>query len=330
MTEYRARVIGKLPFYVPIREEVVLEPSLIGAEKFSLAFKHESVSRISGIQESRGIDDGRGNLVHSEVVVEFDLGINKPDNDTDVFLEKALKLCNSALLAIQYVAREHRIHQIQGFDRHQTTILSKNDTGEISVLFGDEGSYFGPHGLSPMKIINQNGEMAVWLHFNNLRPLYPSFLLIIESKKSLDLGDYSRAIFEIATGLQIHVETLISEYSKVGGNLKEIDLEINTVYHLYDRVLELATGRSLHEKPELFIALEYIWQIRNSIVHQWSPQFKVTSKFEGKTKYLDEHRKKDGHLVSTKEEVEELRKKVGEIFEFAETAFFEKYGPTSF
>jgi hypothetical protein len=122
---------------------------------------------------------------------------------------------------------------------------------------------------------------------------------------------------------------LIDEYIHLDSTLASVETERAGVYEHYDSILNKITGHSLHEKPDLFVALEYIRHTRNSITHNWKPEFRMTDRFKKGTKYETKHQPNDGKVINSKEEVKKMKTDASEIMAFASECFFNKYGASS-
>lgn len=326
--EFVVRIIGDLPFYLPVPDGTELSPAQIGVEPFLLFFKHISSPPPKGVSSAVGVEDGRGNLIFTRANVDFTGNQSVPEKPED-YLPKSIDLINRALIAVKLVSTNHCVRNISVFSHHVVQILRRHKNGKTELVSGEEGYSYGPHGLRAIGTINHEGMQRVWLHFQGLRPMQASWLLLIDSAYNLDFDDYPRSILDIATALEIHMPALIDEYLHLDSSLAGIDIERMGVYDHYDSLLNQITGHSLHDKPDLFVALEFIRQTRNSITHNWKPVFRITDRFKRGTKYISKHQPNDGKVINSKTEVNKMKMDASDIMAFASECFFNKYGESS-
>ena len=307
MAPFMVEVMGDLPFYVPLPDKVMLRPSVIGAEPFSIEFEKFFPKRHPEEGQGANVDDRRGTFVRSRARVLFPLDVPPEDHVRAEYEEKAKSITNRAIESIRYVAFDHTIRRVEAFDRATFRVWQLH--GDASPEpFGEwaQGETFGPFGLNPIGHLSNSALQALWFVFNGLTPTNPAWHLVLDAKYNNATGDISRAILDLGTALEINIPRLIDHYSSFNSDLMQMDLEGTGIFSLYHEVLMKATGHSLHESPEMYVALEYIRGVRNSITHEWKPVFRITPQMESASKYIDIHRDKDGHQVETKEEVEEL------------------------
>jgi hypothetical protein len=143
--------------------------------------------------------------------------------------------------------------------------------------------------------------------------------LLVDAQNHTDSHDFQHAIFDIATALEVFIDRFLERNINRANNPKMIRQQLSRpgIYWLYDKGLAEVTGVSLHSRPDLFIKLEYIWEIRNNVVHRREAKF-TTQRLSGKSKYLDQHRLKEGHEVKTKKEIQELRLAAEQIMDFVD------------
>jgi hypothetical protein len=152
-----------------------------------------------------------------------------------------------------------------------------------------------------------------------------AWFLILDSKYHNAIGDISRACLDLAVALEINIDSLIDHYGRYNPSLGAIDMEEKNIFWKYDEGLLQATGHSLHEQPDHFANLEYIYGIRNSIAHSWKTEFRLTDRMKRKSRYLDKHNKRKGQEINSSKEVNELIKVAEEIISFTVEAFHTKY-----
>jgi len=150
-----------------------------------------------------------------------------------------------------------------------------------------------------------------------------SWQLIAEAETHLARGDIPRAILDLGIALDLHVTLRMDEYRPIDPELRETSWKF---YSRYEADLPRATSRTVHDEPELAIALEYIHELRNNVAHNWLPRFEARN-LAGRrpSRYLAEHRKRDGHLITDPSEVAELIALTRRILQFVDDAFRSKY-----
>jgi len=323
---YVVEVTAELPYYVPIPEGTALAPSLIGAEPFQLEFQHFKPLRHPEDSHGEGVDDRRGTYLRSKARVVFPVPWLPPDEKRQDYERKALAIVNRALLSVRYVAFDPTIIHVNEFENCIVRLWERKPGGQVipAGTWAQKVSY-GPFGITPQATLTSEALSRVWWIFNELAPTNPACLLVLDAKYHSAVGDVSRAILDLATALEINIESLVNLYSSVSSSLLQLDLDVS-VYKLYDAVLSQATGHSLHEKPDLYAELEYIRELRNSIAHRWKPQFQVTAKMKDRSRYLAQHTPRDGHVISSSEELDPLIDHTQEIIKFSIDAFVAKYG----
>ena len=326
-SEVVIEVIGDLPYYVPIPENRVLAPSLIGAEPFHLEFQHFQPLRHPDDSQGREVDDRLGTFIRSKARVVFPVPELPAGDCHEDYVNKALNITNRALRVVKYLAFDHTIRHVSQFDSWLVRSWAIGTEGTVELLgeWSQQMSY-GPFGIRLKAVLSPQGQDNLWWYFNDLASINPAWYLILDSKYHNAIGDISRAILDMATALEINIESLMDAYSHVHSDLNEIALDNVNIYRMYDRILEEAVDHSLHEQPDLFVALEYIRQVRNSIAHKWKPEFRIDPRFASKTKYLDQHKRRDGHLVTTKEEVSRMIDDATQIIDYTLELFKSKYG----
>ena len=152
-----------------------------------------------------------------------------------------------------------------------------------------------------------------------------SWQLAAEAEQHLERGDMPRAILDLGIALDLHVTLRADEYRQIDPKLRQTSWKF---YSRYENDLPRATGRTIHAEPELARALEYIHELRNNIAHNWLPRFEARNLGgRRKSKYLAEHQRRDGHLITNPAEVKELIALTRRILQFVDEAFRLKYVP---
>jgi len=324
---YIVEVIGELPYYVPMPQGVTLVPSSIGAQPFQLHFQHFQPLRHPDDSHGEGVDDRLGTFIKSKVHILFPVSILPSEAEKDAYEEKALSLTNKLLVSMKYVTFDHTITHVNKFERCCIRVweVTADGKGIPAGSFAEKTSY-GPFGVRSQATLTEEALNRLWWIFNDLAPMNPAFLLILDAKYHNAVRDIPRAILDTATALEVNIDSLVDQYSLRNPPLLQIDLECKSVYELYDAVLSQATGHSLYERPDLYVELEYIRELRNSIAHEWKPEFHISKKMKAKSRYLAQHQPRDGHVVSTTHEVESLISSGIEIIRFCIETFKTKYG----
>jgi hypothetical protein len=324
---YIVEVIGELPYYVPMPQGATLAPNSIGAQPFQLYFQHFQPLRHPDDSQGEGVDDRLGTYIKSRVHICFRASRIPSEAEKDAYEEKALNLTNKALTSMKYAVLDHTITHVNKFQRTSTHVWEIAADGKAmpAGTFAEKTSY-SPFGIGPQRTLTEAALNRVWWIFNDLEPMNPAFLLILDARYHNVVHDLPRAILDVATALEINIDSLVNHYSLRDRTLSQIDLEHKGIYQLYDEVFPQATGRSLHEKPDLYVEMEYIREIRNSIAHEWKPEFHVSEGLRKKSKYLAQHQPRDGHVVETTQEVDSLIASGMEIIRFCIEAFKTKYG----
>jgi len=319
------KVIGELPYYVPVPENVVLTPR-IDMEPFTLEFQHFQPAQHADSPSGRAVDDRRGTYIKSRVHVVFPVSTLPSSDELRSYAEKALRIANRALLSVKYVAFDPAVHHVDQFDRcevhawAEASDKSKDPNGVFTQSIS-----FGPFGLTLQATLTRKALDRLWWVFNDLDPLNPAWLLVLDAKYHNAVGDLPRAILDLGTALEIHIGNLIATYCGARPAVTGLEIEGRSVYQVYDSILRQATGHSMHERPDLFVKLEYIRGLRNSITHKWKPEFQVTQRMKKHSRYLDEHLKRDGHVVKSQEEVLALIEDTIEMLQYASELFNARY-----
>lgn len=317
---------GVLPYHVPVPDRAELRPSRVGAPPFRLWFEHFQPPHAPGAAHGESVDDHRGTFIRSRVIVLFTLSESPDETAVEKFAKEALVLTNKALLSIKYAAADHRIRHVAQFMECQTDVWRIHTDGAREHVGGEMTVDFGPHGLSLQATLNEAGQEMVWWLFNDVLRFNAAWLLVLDAKYHLEVGDIAHALFDIGTALEIHVETLLEWHTAVAPALAEIDIDGVPIHRMYDEILKSATDHSLHERPDLFINLEYIRELRNAIAHQWKPEFRIHPKRLERSRYVIEHRNRDGHVVNNRAEVEQIIEDAIEIMTHVTSLFEQKHG----
>lgn len=320
-------VIGDLPYYVPVPEGTIFAPSMIGAEPFQLEFIHFQPLRHPEDSKGENVDDRLGTFIRSRSRVLFPRNDLPSEGFRDEFEEKALEIANRALRAIQYKAYDHTIRHVARFENTLVRKIEFNPDGSMKPeIVASQKVDYGPYGVRLIATLTDSALRNLWWHFNALAPMHSAWFLIMDAKYHNANGDISRACLDLASALEINIEGLVDLYEYADPELGRIEFEEKSIYWKYDQGLAQGTGHSLHERPDLFVSLEYIYGIRNSIAHRWKPEFKLTARMESRSKYVDEHRSHDGHQLTTQEEIDQLIAAAEQIISHSIDLFKAKYG----
>jgi hypothetical protein len=319
-------IIGDLPYYVPVPEEFALEPSEIGVEPFQIMFTHFKPLRHPDDSQGENIDDRVGTYIRSRCHVSFYLMQQPQGNYKEEFEQKALSIANKALRAIRYKAYDPAIRHVSKFENCVIHTLEFNQDGTTKPL--SEVSLktnYGPFGIRPLGTLKNDSLQDVWWYFNGLMPIPSAWFLILDSKYHNATGDITHACLDLATALEINIDGLIEYYLRYDPTLSQIDLDGKNIYQKYDEIMLQVTGHSLHEQPNHFVNLEYIYAIRNSIAHTWKAEFRINERMRHRTRYLDKHIKREGEVIQNSAQVNELIKAAEEILSYTVNMFHAKF-----
>ncbi|MFZ3078277.1 MAG: hypothetical protein WA109_01205 [Bellilinea sp.] len=311
---YKVHLEGDLPYYLPFPEEVILTPSLIGAEPFQLRVQHFTPPTPENGMHGFNVDDRLGTFIRSRIILEYRSKEWPLELNTDV-LRKALSITNRLIDAIKYMMSDFSMRPIFQFD-HFTIAYIREGSKEIPST---EGNLFGPFGVKIRAVMPIEAAQRARDIFNGTTLINPARMLTLDAKYHIVMEDYNRAILDLGTALEIHIGWLINQYKFVSPEFSSISTEDKDCWRHYDEVLLATTGHTMREEEGLFIQLEYIRGIRNSVTHEWNPIFKIGPKF--KSRYLEKHRAKEGIVIDSKEKALELAISVQEILDYAEDLF---------
>lgn len=311
---YTVIVHGQLPYYVPFPNGFAFTTTLSEDEpcKVSIIPLYAKDNGAGG--QSQNIDDRMGTFYRSLVICEF-ASREGPEIPDAQILGKVLKLTNSLIDSIRYHTSDISFRPILQFSHHRI-LYYQNGVNEIP---GSEGMSFGPFGMNIKQIYSLERVREILEYFNGAKAINPAYLLVLDAEYHNLLGDINRAILDLGTALEIHVEWLIEQYKPLVSGIGDINTDGKALWDLYDGVLIDAIGHSLREREDLFIRLEYIRGIRNSVTHEWKPVFRITDRF--RSQYMDHHRKNDGREIRTRIEVTELIRATRDILQYVEELF---------
>ena len=315
---YHIKVIGDLPYYIPFPEKIILTPSLIGSEPYRLMLEHFQPLRHPEDSHANGADDRIGTFIRSRVIIEFDLKDEK-NVINQIYLGKALKLTNKLIESIRYYMSDFSLRPVLNFDHF--IVQQYNDNSEI--IRGSEGNTFSPFGIENLRQIPMEKVQNIWWYFNGINSMNPARMLLLDSMFHSKMGDINRSILDLGTALEINIGWLVDQYKFVNHDLDILEINEKSIWDLYDVVLKSATNHSLHEYKGHFINLEFIRGIRNSVAHKWEPIFRITKSF--KSDYLEIHKEKDGTIIESQEQLEDLIKSTREIINLTEELFANRY-----
>lgn len=312
--QFATKFTGDLPYYVPFPENVAFEPSRSETDPYHLIIQHFHPLRHPDDSSGTGVDDRIGTYLRSRVIIEF----TKLTGLDPIIMSKALSITNSLVEAIRYYTSDYHLRPILNFDH--TLVERIGEEGECIIK---EHAGFGPFGLEPQRFLDRRSIRPIWELFNGIMPMNPARMLILDAKYHASLEDFNRAILDLGTALEIHIGWLMNYYEPVAPLLEDINIEDTDIWRLYNDILQEATGHSLQENQNLYIELEYIRNIRNSITHEWKAVFRITKHF--RSNFISEHQKRDGTLIRSKCQIHELIDNTQKILDYTDALFQTKY-----
>lgn len=269
------------------------------------------------------IDDRRGTFVKSIATVRFEEEITSKvklrDFEFDPYLARAKSVLNQLIRAYRYVTGDHRVTPLN-HSEHFICSITDEAGNVIPGGAGLETRIF-PSGLQLKGTCSKAAHDAIQFYAISMgqRDMQLSKSLLVDALNHLDAEDLQHAMFDIATALEVHIDRFIETWKTDSPDPAAVDRSADKgIFSKYDEALSQITGHSLHEEPELFIALEFIRVVRNNVVHRRECVFTAdaldTKKYQ--SRYLDEHKTKDGHLITSSEEVVKMREAAIKIVEF--------------
>ena len=211
------------------------------------------------------------------------------------------------------------IRPITHFDHFIIHRISKNN----EIIGGSEGMDFGPFGLTNQRIITEDQARNIAWYFTRLSSMNPARLLLLDAKYHNIMEDFNRAILDIGIALEIHVEWRLNQYSYIERGLSELISDNNSICDYYKDILAKATVRSLLENEDLFMNLEYLRYLRNSVVYEWKPICKDSE--ISKSNFMSKHKERNYSIINSKERVEILINMANEILSFTQNLFKQKF-----
>jgi hypothetical protein len=278
-------------------------------------------------EENHGtnINDRRGTFVRSRAAVKFEelLDLNHAPPELEDYSVRALEVVNKLIEAYRYVTKDHTVRKVARPEVVSVRVVDEfGKPLPCSPLIGKRSFGLGVR-LRTDSLEEEHKKIEMYLSGREEMNLARS--LLVDAQNHTDSHDFQHAIFDIATALEVFIDRFLDRNINRANNPKMIRQQLSRpgIYWLYDKGLAEVTGVSLHSKPDLFIKLEYIRVIRNNVVHHREAKFttKGLSGFSGgyKSKYLDQHRLKEGHEVKTKKEIQELRLAAEQIMDFVDS-----------
>jgi hypothetical protein len=320
-----------LPYYVPVPDDFTLTYTQLANDETKIIFRRTYPDRVEAVVMEIGavldvnnMDDRKGTYIRSWCRVLLPItelpDLNKPSE----FMPKILPTINNALRTIRYKANDPAIYPVNMFQYVHAEIheFEPDGTVKLPIKFS-ESHNFEPYSLLPIRELPDYDLEDVQKHVNGL-PVLTTWHLLLDAEYHSSLGDIIHACLDLAMALETHIDNLIIYYRNFYPTI-ELNLEDKTIWWMYDKGLAEITGHSLHETPDHYISLEYIYAIRNSIAHAWKAEFRISESMKKYSRYLDHHQKKNGHEVTEVEEMKELISAAREIVSHTIHLFETKY-----
>jgi hypothetical protein len=326
--------VGELPIYLPVPDRAVFATEYVGVDLKDLRFEAVAPKRHPDEGGAHNMDDGMGNYVRSRVRMRFrtkvEYDASSDTVDPMVLRGVVVNIVNQFVDACRYVARDPKLTSVRGFPGESVfQVFEISDDGKrgrpLPVPSLIEASPLpSPFGIGLKAIIGADQLRRLSTLFDGQESLNPAWLLWLDAQRDAYFARVEQCILNLAIALEIHIPNLVEEYkSKFPESIDPDDIDFEHFYTLYDKELEKLVGSSLHVRPDLIRALEYIRVVRNGIAHRWMPIFDV-SRLKT-SKYIADHVVSDGHVVSTVEELHELVDVTNQIMDFVEALFARQY-----
>ncbi|MDK2980803.1 MAG: hypothetical protein PWQ55_1150 [Chloroflexota bacterium] len=310
------RVIGDLPYYLPFPENFYLTKTNLEDQKIRLNLLAFKPLRHPDDSSGDGIDDRKGTFLRSRVIIDyFDEDFNA--DSTLIYTNRTVEIVNRLIDSIRYKMNDFTIRPITHFDHFLIKF------GVDQTVYFSEGMDYGPFGLTPQRTINTHQAHQICDYFVGNNPMNPAKLLLLDAKYHNMMNDFNRAILDIGIAVEIHIEWLLNYYSKSDISLLSLFTENTSIWDFYKKVLKKATGYSLEENEDIYIAFESLRYLRNSVAHEWKPRILVdTIKDVGRrSKHLEE----DGLIVDSREKMDDFINRAEMIVHHVEQLFTNKY-----
>ena len=83
-------------------------------------------------------------------------------------------------------------------------------------------------------------QQNIWWYFNEIVPMNPARLLLLDARLHGKMGDINRSILDLGTALEIHIEWLINKYRFLVPELDKLETSEISIWDLYDEVLKVS------------------------------------------------------------------------------------------
>src|SRR5439155_21912849 len=263
-----------------------------------------------------GIDDGKGTYLRSTASMRWRVGINDPlplSEESVRRLEEEVKAS-----AWDHLQTFLRAYAYAGRHLEATLVLKPEDwtldvvdpaTGKTVQGFPRIHGSRLPGPIGPKRTLTDDalGPIDAVLAGALSIPMPEQLLLRAEAAVTL-LDDLDHAILDIAAALEIFVDQLIEQELHHAPN-RELVLKLKRrgIYDAFDSALRALGRPSLKDShPPVpsnddalnFETLEFIFVVRNNIIHKGVRQFTLEGFGKGyKSPYVDRHIRHDGKVV---------------------------------
>ncbi len=263
-----------------------------------------------------GIDDGKGTYLRSTVSMRWRLAINDPLPLSDESVRRLEGEVRAS--AWDYLQTFLRTYAYAAKHLEATLVLKPEDwtldvldpaTGRTVQGFPQIHGSVLPGPIAPKRTLTNGGlgQIDAVLAGAFSIPLPDQLLLRAEAAVTL-LDDLDHAILDVAAALEIFIDQLIEHELQYAPDPKLVlKLKRRGIYDAYDGALR-ALGRpslkdshpSVHPDyaPLNFETLEFIFVVRNNIIHKGVRQFTLGGFGKRyKSPYTDRHKRFDGKIV---------------------------------
>jgi len=186
-------------------------------------------------------------------------------------------------------------------------------TGRIVDGFPKMSGSVMPGSIGPKRTLtNELAELDAVLGGIVSIPLPDQLLMRAEAEVTL-LDDLDHAILDTASALEVFIDQLIEEDINNALDRKLVRKLKRRIYSAYDGALRALGRPSLKDShppdprddvPLNFERLEFIFAVRNNIIHRGVRQFTLAALGKVyKSPYLERHKRFDGMLVDDRREV---------------------------
>lgn len=269
-----------------------------------------------------GFDDGKGTFLRSTASLRFQIEVNDPLPLSDQAVRRlearvratAWDSLQTFLRSYAYVA-DHLDALLVLKPEAWTIDLLDSATGRTVQGFPKMTGHLLPGPIAPKRTLSPSGltQLRTVLQAGASIPLPDQILLRAEAEVTL-LDDLDHAILDIASALEIFIDQLIEQEVHYASDPKLVRKLNRGVYSAYDEVLRVLGRPSLKDshppeppadQPLPFELLEFIFSVRNNIIHRGARQFTLDTLTGGKYRspYVDRHSRFEGMMVDRPEDV---------------------------